>query len=306
MMRPPAPHASHARHARRSHAPAADGRSAPGRRSGPEPCAGSGSSGNRNPPGFNTPSGEAHRAWSATPRGSAPCSASGPVRTRNRTSAPARSRLHSAPASPPSRSICRPTSGWSKIPCRSDSRNCPPAELRSACPCSTSTGRRMRRYAAAAACCGCSRPARSGPRTAARCRPESAPPGCRSRHVRIVDAHAVKHAQQVLGGRDQHALPHQAGRVAHPRHMPPTGRQSRNSSRSVLGRRSPFRRSRLDPDRPGHAAVEPHPRSPRAVHVVSKRKRLSSMPHVKNQRPYLTDGRTSVSGYALKNLQTSS
>src|SRR5579862_47946 len=43
-------------------------------------------------------------------------------------------------------------------------------------------------------------------------------------HEGIVDAHAVKHAEQMLGGRDQHALTHQAGGVAYARHMPPACR----------------------------------------------------------------------------------
>ena len=40
---------------------------------------------------------------------------------------------------------------------------------------------------------------------------------------RVVDAHAVEHAEQVLGGRDQHALAHQAGGVADFLHVAPTG-----------------------------------------------------------------------------------
>src|SRR5262249_7827822 len=38
---------------------------------------------------------------------------------------------------------------------------------------------------------------------------------------RIVHAHAVEHAQQMLCGGDQHALPHQAGRVADLLHVAP-------------------------------------------------------------------------------------
>ncbi len=39
----------------------------------------------------------------------------------------------------------------------------------------------------------------------------------------VVDAHAVKDAQQMFGGGDQHALPHQAGGVADARDVLPTG-----------------------------------------------------------------------------------
>src|ERR1035438_4937456 len=42
-------------------------------------------------------------------------------------------------------------------------------------------------------------------------------------HVGVVDAHGVEHAQQVLRGRDQDALAHQAGGIADARYMPPTG-----------------------------------------------------------------------------------
>ena len=42
-------------------------------------------------------------------------------------------------------------------------------------------------------------------------------------HVDVVDAHGVEHAQQVLGGGDQNALAHQAGGIADPRHVAPTG-----------------------------------------------------------------------------------
>src|SRR5258708_7474942 len=38
----------------------------------------------------------------------------------------------------------------------------------------------------------------------------------------VVDAHAVEHAEQMLGGRDQHALAHQAGGVADLLHVAPT------------------------------------------------------------------------------------
>src|SRR5204862_4809973 len=42
-------------------------------------------------------------------------------------------------------------------------------------------------------------------------------------HIRVIDAHRIKNAQQVLGGRDQHALAHQAGGVTDARHVTPTG-----------------------------------------------------------------------------------
>ena len=41
--------------------------------------------------------------------------------------------------------------------------------------------------------------------------------------VGVIDAHRVEHAQQMLRGGDEDALPHQAGRVADARDMPPTG-----------------------------------------------------------------------------------
>ena len=42
-------------------------------------------------------------------------------------------------------------------------------------------------------------------------------------HVGVVDAHGIERAQQVLGGGDQDALPHQAGGIADARHVAPTG-----------------------------------------------------------------------------------
>src|SRR5579871_1695451 len=42
-------------------------------------------------------------------------------------------------------------------------------------------------------------------------------------HIRVIDAHAVEHAEQMLGGGDQHALPHQAGGVAHAGNVAPAG-----------------------------------------------------------------------------------
>ena len=59
---------------------------------------------------------------------------------------------------------------------------------------------------------------------------EGLPAAIENRHLqvidldeRVVDAHAVEHAQQMFSGRDQNALPHQAGGVADPRYIAPTG-----------------------------------------------------------------------------------
>src|SRR5450759_4901953 len=41
-------------------------------------------------------------------------------------------------------------------------------------------------------------------------------------HKRIVDPHAVEHAEQMLRGRDQYALAHQTGGIADARHVTPT------------------------------------------------------------------------------------
>ena len=42
-------------------------------------------------------------------------------------------------------------------------------------------------------------------------------------HNHVVDAHSDQRRQSVLGGRDQHALPHQARGVAHLGHVPRRG-----------------------------------------------------------------------------------
>ena len=41
--------------------------------------------------------------------------------------------------------------------------------------------------------------------------------------IGVVDAHAVQHAEQVLSGRDQHALAHEAGGVTDAGHVLPEG-----------------------------------------------------------------------------------
>src|SRR5579885_568668 len=41
--------------------------------------------------------------------------------------------------------------------------------------------------------------------------------------VSVVDPHGIEHAQQMLGGREQHAFAHQTRGIAHARHMTPAG-----------------------------------------------------------------------------------
>ena len=73
----------------------------------------------------------------------------------------------------------------------------------------------------------------------------------------VVDSHGVEHAQQVLGGGDQHALAHQAGGVADARHVPPTGGDREVVQIGAHEDDAGGGGSGKDPDVYGNAAVKP-------------------------------------------------
>ena len=73
----------------------------------------------------------------------------------------------------------------------------------------------------------------------------------------VVDAHAVEDAEQVLGGGDQNPLVHEAGGVAHPRHVAPLRRHGEAAEIGPAEDDARARRGRTQPDRNGRAAVQP-------------------------------------------------
>ena len=80
-------------------------------------------------------------------------------------------------------------------------------------------------------------------------------------HKDVVDPHRVENAQQMFGSRDQHAVPHQAGRIADSRYMPPTRRDLKvlevGPDKHDAGGNG--RGQNADANR--NAAVESHPRT---------------------------------------------
>ena len=77
--------------------------------------------------------------------------------------------------------------------------------------------------------------------------------------VSIVHAHAVKHAEQVLGGGDEHALPHQASGVADAGHVAPKGRNGEIIEIGSEEDNARGRRRGKNSNRDGDAAVKSDP-----------------------------------------------
>src|SRR5262249_37684407 len=75
-------------------------------------------------------------------------------------------------------------------------------------------------------------------------------------HEGIIDSHAIEHAQKVLRGRDKHALAHQAGGVAHARHVLPTCRNREITEIGSQKNDASGGRGRKDADGDRDAAVE--------------------------------------------------
>ena len=90
---------------------------------------------------------------------------------------------------------------------------------------------------------------------------------------RVVDAHAVQHAQQVLGGGDQHALAHQAGRVTHTGDVFPAGGNAEILEIGALENNAGRRRGGQNPHiDTGTPLCRPTPlTADRALSVVSNR-----------------------------------
>ena len=73
---------------------------------------------------------------------------------------------------------------------------------------------------------------------------------------RVVNPHAVEHAQEVLCSRDQNALPHQAGRIADARYMPPARGNGEVFKIGPDEDDSSGNRGGTNTDRDGYAAVK--------------------------------------------------
>ncbi len=78
---------------------------------------------------------------------------------------------------------------------------------------------------------------------------------------RVVHSHAVEHAEQMLGGGDQHALPHQAGGIAYASHVAPTGGDMEIVEIGAEENDAGGRRRGKNSNGDGDAAVKPDPLS---------------------------------------------
>ena len=73
---------------------------------------------------------------------------------------------------------------------------------------------------------------------------------------RVIDAHAIDHAQQMLSGRNEHALAHQTGGVANASDVTPTRRDLKIVEVGSLKDDAGSRRSRQDAYRDRYSAVQ--------------------------------------------------